>query len=294
MERKRPDVTFRNLLNNPMKNPQTVEKVAAMHRGRKQSREHVEKRVQRLKILHREHPELWASAYKLMEGRPHFGPKKQSDDTRRLMSQRRKEYLARHPEILTRLKTMGIGKHFNVGSVRSEEARTKSSISLKKTLEGNPELRRRFAETARKLGYNNRGKKRSTEVRKKLSEINKRRWLDEEYVKRFVRVLNLRPNKTELKLQALLNEVAPNDYRYTGDGSMIIGGKLPDFVNANGQKKVIELLGRYWHNPEEVPARMARFKECGWDCLVIWDDEFKNLETLKAKIVNFTCNDETQ
>jgi hypothetical protein len=292
MERKRPDVTFRNLLNNPMKNPQTVEKVAAIHRGRKQSKEHVGRRVQRLTLLHREHPELWANAYKLMKGHPHWGPKKQSEETKRLMSQRRKEYLARHPEALTRLKTMGIGKHFNVGSVRSAEANIKSSISLKKTLERNPELRRRFAETARKLGHNNKGKKRSTEVRKKLSEINKRRWLDEEYIKRFIQVLNLRPNKTELKLQALLNEVEPNHYKYAGDGSMIIAGKLPDFVNANGLKKIIELFGRYWHNPEEVPERVARFKEFGWDCLVIWDDEFKDVERLKAKIVNFTGSDE--
>jgi hypothetical protein len=100
MARKRPDLTLRNLLDNPMKNPHTVEKVAAFHRGRKQSKEHIEKRVQELRLLHREHPELWANAYKLMKGHPFWGPKKQSDETRRLMSQSRKEYLSHHPEVV--------------------------------------------------------------------------------------------------------------------------------------------------------------------------------------------------
>jgi hypothetical protein len=76
MARKRPDTTLRNLADNPMKNPRAVEKMAAFFRGRKQSRQHVEKRAQKLRALHREHPELWANAYKLMKGHPHWGPMK--------------------------------------------------------------------------------------------------------------------------------------------------------------------------------------------------------------------------
>jgi hypothetical protein len=164
---------------------------------------------------------------------------------------------------------------------------------LKRTLENNPNIKGKFAENARKVGYLNRGRIRSAETRKKYSERSKSKWLDKDYARRCIQGLSLRPNELELRLQKLLDRLVPHEYKYTGDGSRIIAGKLPDFVNINGQRKIIELFGRNWHDPEEVPQRMACFKPYGWNCLVIWDDEFKDMETLKAKVVNFTSHDPT-
>lgn len=47
-----------------------------------------------------------------------------------------------------------------------------------------------------------------------------------------------------------MNRLFPNEYRFVGDGSFWIGGKNPDFINVNGQKKIIEMFGDYWHSRE--------------------------------------------
>jgi G:T-mismatch repair DNA endonuclease (very short patch repair protein) len=75
-------------------------------------------------------------------------------------------------------------------------------------------------------------------------------------------------------------------YKYTGDGSFSVGRKIPDFVNINGEKKAVDLLGDYWHSKNfcdkykqgryETPEeRIAKFKEYGWDLVVIWEKELK-------------------
>ena len=76
-------------------------------------------------------------------------------------------------------------------------------------------------------------------------------------------------------------------FKYTGDGSIIIEGKMPDFININGQKKIIELFGNYWHKKEDEMIRMEYFNKYGYDTLIIWEDEIKNLEAVKTKLIAF-------
>ena len=97
------------------------------------------------------------------------------------------------------------------------------------------------------------------------------------------------PNKCELSLGVLLQEIYPNEYKYCGNFSVIIGGKNPDFFNINGQKKVIEMYGDHWHDPGSEAPRIEHFKSYGFDCLVIWEHELKNLprEELAEKIKCF-------
>lgn len=70
-----------------------------------------------------------------------------------------------------------------------------------------------------------------------------------------------------------------NPYRYAGCGEarfwISAGGRSrnPDFV-ARGMAKVIEVFGRYWHPQEDEAKAIAHYKAAGWDCLVIWDDDF--------------------
>jgi G:T-mismatch repair DNA endonuclease (very short patch repair protein) len=93
------------------------------------------------------------------------------------------------------------------------------------------------------------------------------------------------PNKPEQKLIDFFKE-QNLPYRYTGDGSFSIGNKVPDFVNINGEKKAVDLFGDYWHNPdvranlgkspESEEDRIAKFKEYGWDLVVIWEHTLKD------------------
>lgn len=105
------------------------------------------------------------------------------------------------------------------------------------------------------------------------------------------------PNKPERQLDIFLQELLHGEYiiNVTGE-TMILGGKIPDFVNINGQKKVIELFGDWWHSDKKIQltgrgdseeSRKEFFKQLGWDTLVIWEHELKNESLLKEKILEF-------
>lgn len=102
-----------------------------------------------------------------------------------------------------------------------------------------------------------------------------------------------RPNKAELRLERILMEHFPGEWRYTGDGYHIIGGYVPDFSNANGAKTVIELFGRFWHTRPNVPehytevGRIQAYSSLGYRCLVIWDNELKDERAVVAKVKQF-------
>jgi len=74
------------------------------------------------------------------------------------------------------------------------------------------------------------------DVRKKLSEATTKLWKDPNYYKKVQIGLNLFPNKPETIILNILNELFPNEWKYTGDFSFIINGKNPDFTNINGKK----------------------------------------------------------
>jgi len=61
----------------------------------------------------------------------------------------------------------------------------------------------------------------------------------------------------------------------------------PDFINTNGQKKTIEVLGSYWHNEKETQERKNDYMKYGFQMLPIWDYELKNPEQVKQKILEF-------
>lgn len=49
------------------------------------------------------------------------------------------------------------------------------------------------------------------------------------------------------------------------------GSLVPDFIVGN---KCVELFGNYWHKGENPQDRINKFKEVGFDCLVIWESEW--------------------
>ena len=113
---------------------------------------------------------------------------------------------------------------------------------------------------------------------KHFSDESRRKWFKSN---------NFSPNKQEIKLQNILNEVLPNEYLYVGDGDFILGGRCPDYLNINGQKKLIELYGDFWHKGEDGIERVEYFKSFGFETLIVREHELKNMDILSQKIQLF-------
>ena len=135
----------------------------------------------------------------------------------------------------------------------------------------------------------------NSENRKRLrSEYMKRRWSDAVTARRMMQNRHKTPNKAELELQSIINSVSP-DFKYNGnaDSGVVIGSKIPDFVNMNGKKKLIELYGTYWHKDEQTQSLINHYARYGFGCLVIWEHELNDKEKVKQKIKDFTFNPNT-
>ena len=94
-------------------------------------------------------------------------------------------------------------------------------------------------------------------------------------------------NKPEGKLLQILDSLYPNEWRFVGNGEVIIAGKCPDFININGQKKCIELFGDHWHKDDNPQDRIDVFTPYGYKTLVVWEKELKDVDHLKETLGNF-------
>ena len=165
----------------------------------------------------------------------------------------------------------------------SIKTRRKISKSLKKCWQ-NPVFRENQARKTRK-----------SHQTKEFREHSKKLWQSSEFVKKMLKARQTKPNKAELKLNCILQQILPNEYALNVKADiMTLGCKIPDFVNVNGQKKLIELNGTYYHNPKYFPnvqspeERISYFEKLGWNTLIIREDELDNRETLKVKLLKFS------
>jgi len=136
------------------------------------------------------------------------------------------------------------------------------------------------------------------EVMAKIALSVTESWKKPERVAKQIQANCIRPNKAEKFLDELFQQFFPNQIKYIGDGKdkdSIIGGKCPDFIFTDGQKKIIELFGDYWHGEERtgVPndqherERIDLFAKCGYQTLVIWEHELKDVGKLRKKTMKF-------
>jgi len=139
------------------------------------------------------------------------------------------------------------------------------------------------------LGY-----KKTPEQRASDSKNQLRRWNDPEYreqqIKAIIKASHIKPNKCEKKLSYILRSFIPGEFKYNGDLRLgfVLGGKVPDFVNINNRKQLIELYGNYWHKGQDPEDRIKLFRQYGFDCLIIWENELcDNRDKLKDKIISF-------
>jgi len=128
----------------------------------------------------------------------------------------------------------------------------------------------------------------------------KKRWKSINYKNKLMKSISLslkvKINKLEKELYNLLKKILPNEYKFVGNGKIILGGFNPDFINVNGQKKVLEFFGCYWHKCpkcdfgkrlEKDKRRLKTYKSYGYKTLIVWEHELEDLPKLKEKILEF-------
>jgi len=149
-----------------------------------------------------------------------------------------------------------------------------------------------------KISHSLTGYKQSTKHKEHLSYAKQKGGLAS------IKSIYSKPNKSEKRLDILLQKHFPNEYKFVGDGSFILAGKNPDFINCNGKKIIIELFGNYHHfllplktNPNFTKEqaeidRIAIFKPYGFETIIIWHNELKEPDNIIKKIMEihkFPC-----
>jgi hypothetical protein len=125
--------------------------------------------------------------------------------------------------------------------------------------------------------------------RKEPVEVKNRR------IKRVLKGLMKKPTKLELRVGEILERRFPGEWKYVGDGKLVVGGKCPDYVHRDG-RKVLEVFGGQWHDPDvsfkdKIPFHQTEegvikhYASYGYNCCVIWDYEVGD-EALILKKLN--------
>jgi len=221
-----------------------------------------------------------------VQNRPEVKAKISEALTGKVFSEERKKHLSKvnkiaqnRPEVKAKISKALTGKKH---SEEWKEAQSKRMMGKQyaKGYKHTREAKRRIREALT-------GKSLSEEHREKLSESKKLSWQNPEYVQKQKEARNIKPNILEQKLGEILQQILPDEYKYVGDFSLTIGGRNPDFVNVNSQKKIIELFGDYWHEGDDGKERTTLFKQYGYDTLIVWERELYDVESLKKRILKF-------
>jgi len=116
-------------------------------------------------------------------------------------------------------------------------------------------------------------------------EGHQRNWRDPVYIENQRVGRSILPNKPESLVKMITGEYFTG-FKYTGDLSVIINGKNPDFVNEE-TKQIIEVYGDYWHDGEDPTDRAEIFAQAGYETCVIWENELQNLDHVIGKLKRF-------
>lgn len=155
--------------------------------------------------------------------------------------------------------------------------------------------------------------KRSTsqELRKQRSEHMKKRWSDPVERRKLSSTIVTQEKKRQIMKQhcdepgylkkILSKRAASNEeiafmkflaeqhfsYQFVGDGTLVLGGKNPDFLSLDGKKRLIELWGDVYHQRHMPQSRIDHFNQFGYKTLIIWASEMSDPEQVAEKIRKF-------
>ena len=145
------------------------------------------------------------------------------------------------------------------------------------------------------IGRNQRGRRPSDDAIRRRREgllrrfPNGRKWTSDDYERLLPGLFERRrqrPTSLEKKVIKLVEELNL-PYKYTGNGLCFIAGRCPDFLCRSQAKVVVEIFGRYWHDPEVTPRvrpehtserTLAHYARCGFRCVIIWEEALANME----------------
>lgn len=238
---------------------------------------------------------------KALTGRKNGPPSeatKQKISTSNKGQKRSKEHCLKMSKILKSMHLISPnkGKTFNsewknklslakLGKPSPRKGKHLSEISKKKLHDAN--IGKKLSEeTKLKIGLASKGRKTSEDTKIKISNAVKGHWKNEKITEKRRKAFLIHPNKPETIILNLLNELSPNEWKFTGDLSLMINGKNPDFAHIK-QKKLIELFGDYWHRGQNPKDRAKIFKPFGYKTLVIWESELKNISDVIKRIKKF-------
>lgn len=197
----------------------------------------------------------------------------------------------------------------------TDERIRKRSEKIKGRIPWNKGLTKDINESIKKQADSITGGKRPKEVNNKISKTLRKKWnsgeivqtgkmkyvskylwgkhtqfkkghkfskeIEEKRIKNTLKSLIKRPNGYEKLLKQILDRLQPNEWKYVGDVSFLIGYKNPDFINVNGKKICIEVYSNIWKKitfgDVELwkKERKEYVKKYGWDIIYIDDNELK-------------------
>lgn len=194
--------------------------------------------------------------------------KRRTSKYRESHSIKMKEFFADHPEV--------------VEKIRKANKTNRDNSDIQKKI-GNA-IKKAYDE-GRLVSWN-KGKTKDTDNRIMQQAIKiKKKFEDPEYIKMCLGFNKRGINKQEEKLLNILNNLNLS-FEYVGNFQFFVGNKCPDFIDKEG-KKIIELNGEYWHKENDL-NRINLFRKYGYNTLIIWGKELKDLEYLKNKILTFS------
>jgi len=188
---------------------------------------------------------------------------------------------------------IGASRHH---SPHSEATKSKlSEIGKKKFLD--PNYKKRMEKMWQENSEKTRLRWADAEYKNRVKNSFKKKWKDKEWkekqLEKMFKGMENRPTSLEKEMIDLIKR---NNlpYKYTGDGDFWIGKKNPDFVNINGEKKLIEIGCKYYKKRSDgsvesyIKNRSGHFAKYGWKSYIfIGDilDEKKILNSLYEQIL---------
>ena len=126
--------------------------------------------------------------------------------------------------------------------------------------------------------WSNKSSEEKAAIRAKMSDSHNERWANMSEEEKNEQVRNTynpqkEPTDSENFADFYQKERYSGEWKYNGcvplEERIIIAGKIPDFINTNGKKAVIEILG--WRHPEEDEEKLPKhYKKYGIECRIIW------------------------